>query len=136
MTRRDLFKTAALAASAGSAACTHSMPAALHDGAFELSELTVDELGFGLRSGRWSVSGLVERYLERIEALDRRGPHLCAVIELNPNARAIAASLDPTNPRSCILGFLTLLSALANVCIRSSALYRSKISRIFKTLQI
>jgi amidase len=47
-----------------------------------------------LKSGRWSVRGLVELYLERIDALDRRGPHLGAVIELNPEARSIAESLD------------------------------------------
>lgn len=99
MTRRDLFKTPALMAAAGSTACMRTrefspVPAWQSDGSFELSELTVDDLGSGLKSGRWSVRGLVERYLERIDALDRRGPHLGAVIELNPNVRAIAESLD------------------------------------------
>jgi amidase len=99
MTRRDLFKTPAVLAAAGSTACMRTReisPTAAwqSDGAFELSELTLGELGSGLKSGRWSVRGLVERYLERIEALDQRGPHLGAVIELNPDARAIAESLD------------------------------------------
>src|SRR5207245_2707813 len=37
---------------------------------------------------------LVEQYLARIDALDRRGPVLRAVIETNPDAPAIAAALD------------------------------------------
>ena len=96
MTRRDLLKTSALAAVAGSSACTpsHQPVAGPGDGPFELSELTVDDLGAGLKSGRWSVRGLVEQYLSRIEALDHRGPHLGAVIELNPDVRAMAESLD------------------------------------------
>jgi amidase len=95
MTRRDLLKTPALMAAAGSTACVRtSTPAWQSDGPFELSELTLADLGSGLKSGRWSVRGLVERYIERIEALDRRGPHLGAVIELNPDARSIAESLD------------------------------------------
>ena len=99
MTRRDLLKTPAMLAAAGSTACMRTRelaPAAAwqRDGSFELSELTLGELGSGLKSGRWSVRGLVERYLERIDALDRRGPHLGAVIELNPDARSIAESLD------------------------------------------
>lgn len=48
----------------------------------------------------------------------------------------MAESLDPTKPRSCILGFLEALSAVANALILSSALYLSKISRMFKTAQI
>jgi amidase len=99
MTRRDLLKTPAVVAAAGSTACMRtrensSTPSGQSDGSFELSELTLGELGSGLKSGRWSVRRLVEIYLGRIEALDRRGPHLGAVIELNPDARAIAESLD------------------------------------------
>jgi amidase len=99
MTRRDLLKTPAIVAAAGSTACLRTSeitpaPAWQSDGSFELSELTIGELGSGLKSGRWSVRGLVELYLARIEALDRRGPHLGAVIELNPDVRAIAESLD------------------------------------------
>lgn len=99
MTRRDLFKTSAALAAAGSAACTRSgdsspSPAPQRDGSFELAELTIADLASGLNSGRWSVRGLTERYLERIEALDRRGPHLGAVIELDPDARSSAESLD------------------------------------------
>ena len=99
MTRRDLLKSSAVVAAAGSTACvrtsgTAGEQALYADGSFELAELTIGELGAGLKTGRWSARGLVEKYLERIDALDRRGPHLGAVIELNPGARASAESLD------------------------------------------
>ena len=45
----------------------------------------------------------------------------------------MAESLDPTKPRSCILGFFEAFRAVANALILSSALYLSKISRMFKT---
>lgn len=96
MTRRDLIKTSATLAAVASAACTRTsvLSRPRQDGAFELAELTIAELASGLNSGRWSVRGLAEQYLGRIEALDRRGPHLGAVIELNPDARSNAESLD------------------------------------------
>jgi amidase len=61
---------------------------------FELQEMTVAELHEGLKSGKYSVRSLTERYLERIEAIDRQGPTLHSVIEVNPDALAIADSLD------------------------------------------
>ena len=61
---------------------------------FELDEITIDELREGMRSGRWTARSLTEQYLERIEALNRRGPELRAVIETNPDALEIADRLD------------------------------------------
>src|SRR5262249_43966342 len=52
------------------------------------------ELAAGLRAGRWTSARLVELYLARIDAIDRNGPKLNAVIEINPDARAIAARSD------------------------------------------
>ena len=48
------------------------------------------------RSSRGELTSreLVERYLQRIESLDRTGPTLRAVLETNPDALDIAASLD------------------------------------------
>ena len=47
-----------------------------------------------MAAGRYTSRRLVDLYLERIAALDRTGPTLRAVIELNPDARAIADRLD------------------------------------------
>jgi len=64
------------------------------DNAFELAEATIAELQAGLAAGRHTSRGLVEAYLARIAALDRRGPELRALLEVNPEALAIADALD------------------------------------------
>ena len=61
---------------------------------FELSETTIADLADAMRSGKQTSRSLVEAYLARIEALDRRGPALRSVIELNPDAVATADALD------------------------------------------
>ena len=61
---------------------------------FELAEATIAELQASLAAGRRTSRGLVEAYLARIGALDRRGPELRALLEINPEALAIADALD------------------------------------------
>lgn len=61
---------------------------------FELEEATISDLQEGMKSGKWSAVSIVEEYLERIEAVDKSGPGLNSVIEINPDARKIAAELD------------------------------------------
>ena len=61
---------------------------------FDLDEVTIAELQARMRSGKYSAASLVKRYLERIEQIDKRGPAVNAVIELNPDAMAIARALD------------------------------------------
>jgi amidase len=62
--------------------------------AFPLEEATIGQLQEWLRDGRYTSRALVEAYLARIDALDRRGPGLHAMLDLNPDALAIADSLD------------------------------------------
>jgi len=59
---------------------------------------TIAELQQALAEGRTTASGLTRAYLARIEAYDRAGPSLNAVREVNPEALAIAASLDRVKP--------------------------------------
>jgi amidase len=61
---------------------------------FELEELTIADLQKAMTSGRFSVRSLTEKYLARIEQIDRHGPVVNSVIELNPDALAIAEALD------------------------------------------
>jgi amidase len=61
---------------------------------FELGELTIGALQEGLRSGKFTARSLVEKYLRRIEEIDKHGPGLKAVIEINPETLAIAEALD------------------------------------------
>jgi amidase len=59
---------------------------------------TIAELQQALAEGRTNASTLVRAFLARIEAYDRAGPLLDAVREVNPEALAIAASLDRAKP--------------------------------------
>lgn len=61
---------------------------------FELDEVTLTELHSGMMSGRWTAEEITRLYLERIEELDRSGPTLRSVIEVNPDALEIARALD------------------------------------------
>lgn len=61
---------------------------------FELSETTIGDLADGMKSGTYTARSLVEKYLARIEAVDRSGPALRSVLELNPDALATADALD------------------------------------------
>jgi amidase len=62
--------------------------------AADLDEMTVAQLQDAMAKGRYTSRDLVDRYLQRIEEIDRRGPTLRAVIEVNPDARSIADTLD------------------------------------------
>src|SRR4051794_17480137 len=61
---------------------------------FELDEITISELQDSLGSGKYTSRSLVEKYSERIAEVDKSGPAVNAVIELNPDAHSIAESLD------------------------------------------
>ncbi|NIP81710.1 MAG: amidase, partial [Gemmatimonadetes bacterium] len=73
-----------------------SLPAAevLEPDTFEVLEASIGEIQAEMRAGRLTARRLVDLYLARIEAYDRRGPSLNALIEVNPEARAVADSLD------------------------------------------
>lgn len=62
--------------------------------AFALEETTIAELQQGMSDGKMSAREIAERYLERIEKFDRKGARLNSIIELNPDALALAAELD------------------------------------------
>ena len=61
---------------------------------FELEEETVADLQKRMESGQDTARSLVDKYLARIEAIDRQGPALRSVIEINPDAASIAEALD------------------------------------------
>src|SRR5712692_7297985 len=62
--------------------------------ALDLEEATIADLQQRMQSGRETARSLVEKYASRIDAIDRSGPALHSVIELNPDALAIADRLD------------------------------------------
>ncbi len=61
---------------------------------FEFDEVTIDDLQEGMKSGKYTVRSITEKYLSRIEAIDKSGPAVNSVIEINPDAVEIAESLD------------------------------------------
>ena len=79
----------------------------------ELDRSTIAGAGADLRARKLSIRELAEMYIERIEALDRTGPRLLSVIELNPEATAIADALDDEmrtrGPRGPLHGIPVLL---------------------------
>jgi amidase len=69
-------------------------PPAAEPKAFELEEVTIDELQSGMKSGKFTARSITEQYLQRIQEVDKQGPALNSVIEINPDALEIAESLD------------------------------------------
>jgi amidase len=80
---------------------------------FDVREKTIAQLQSVMQSGKLTSRQLVQLYLARIAALDRSGPKLNSVIELNPDALDIAASLDierkAKGPRGPLHGIPVLL---------------------------
>jgi amidase len=62
--------------------------------AFDLEEVTIAGLQQRMATGDDTARSLAEKYLARIEAIDRNGPALHSVIEVNPEALDIADRLD------------------------------------------
>ena len=72
----------------------------------ELDELTIDDLQKRMAAGQETSKSLAEKYLARIEALDRQGPTLRSVIETNPDAIADADRLDAERKAGKVRGAL------------------------------
>jgi amidase len=111
-TRRTFLQTAVLGTTAGALAPMYAAGAAARDVSaplpnvpvpglqpaevkpFELDEITIPELQDGMKSGKYTARSLVEKYAARIDEIDKRGPAVNAILELNPDALSIADALD------------------------------------------
>jgi amidase len=60
----------------------------------ELDEITIDELTEGINSGKYTARSITEHYLSRINEIDKNGPAINSVIEINPDALTIADEID------------------------------------------
>lgn len=80
---------------------------------FELDEITIDDLRSGFKSGKYTVHSVVEKYIKRISEIDKAGPAINSVIQLNPDALKIADALDKElkekGPRSPMHGIPVLI---------------------------
>ncbi len=71
---------------------------------FELEEMGLSDLQDGMKSGKFTAHSLVQKYIERIDDVDRGGPKISSVIELNPEASAIAEVLDQERKQGRLRG--------------------------------
>ncbi len=77
-----------------------------------LAEMPIPEQQRQMVAGTLSARTMLEHYLARIERLDRAGPTLGAIIELNPEAAAIATRLDEERRENRLRGPLHGISVL------------------------
>jgi len=61
---------------------------------FALNEITIDILQQKMQSGEYTSQSITKMYLKRITEIDKNGPKLNSVIELNPDALAMAEAMD------------------------------------------
>ena len=71
---------------------------------FELDELTVSELQDKMEKGTYTSAQITKLYLDRIEAIDKKGPKLNSIIEINPDALSIAKAMDQERKEGKIRG--------------------------------
>ena len=76
---------------------------------FAVNEATIAQVHAAMREGRLTCRGLVEQYLRRIDAYDKTGPAINAIVMTNPRALEEADDLDrrfkqsgPTGPLHCV----------------------------------
>lgn len=79
----------------------------------ELDEITISQISEGLKSGRYTARAITEKYISRINEIDKSGPSINSVIELNPDALKIADELDreykAKGPRGTLHGIPILI---------------------------
>ena len=73
-------------------------------GNFELDEITIDELQQKMQTGQTTAVAITGLYLKRIAAIDKSGPTLNSVIEINKAALSIAAAMDKERKAGKIRG--------------------------------
>src|SRR4026207_788463 len=64
------------------------------DASFNIIETTIEDVHAAYKSGRLTCRQLIQMYLDRIEAFDKKGPQINAIITINPEALPEADRLD------------------------------------------
>jgi amidase len=115
MKRRDFLRVGSFGAAAFVASPyispwpknTNNRISALNgDNIFELEEATILDLQGGMSSGKLTSEELLGLYLERIDKLDKQGPAINSMLEVNPDAIAIAKALDQERKQKGSRGIL------------------------------
>src|SRR5437868_2262962 len=95
MNRRDFLRIGTMGGAIsmlGVAAEVASQP--VHVEPFQWEEASIAQLKAAMESGKETAVSINKAFLQRIAAIDKAGPAVNAVIELNPDALAIAGALD------------------------------------------
>lgn len=61
---------------------------------FRFEEQDITQIQQGYKDGSYTIKELVQTYLDRIEEIDKNGPRLNSIIQINPDALQIAEDLD------------------------------------------
>ena len=91
---RRNFLRAGLLAGCTASAKGKGKPRSKPDKSFPLEEATIADLRRMIDTKKRTIRQIVRMYLERIHAIDKNGPTLRSVIEINPDAEKIAKALD------------------------------------------
>jgi amidase len=76
----------------------------ISEAAIQLEEATIAQMQAAMTRGGLTSLGLVNMYLERIQAIDESGPRINSVLEVNPDARRIARQLDRERKQGHVRG--------------------------------
>jgi amidase len=80
--------------------------------AIKVEEATIAELHEAFRTGRLTCRALVDAYLRRIDAYDKNGPGLNAIVIINPDAQKQADDMDRRYVQSGLVGPLHCIPAI------------------------
>jgi amidase len=116
MQRRNFLKTGSLAGLAlgtfGISSCNtppevkKKNAATGQDDVFELNEITIHDLQQKMQQQQYTSRQLTELYLKRIDAIDKNGPRLNSVIELNKDALKMADAMDKERAAGKLRGLM------------------------------
>lgn len=87
---------------------------------FRWSEATIADMQAAMASGETTAVRLVRDHVARIEALDWAGPRVNSIIEVNPDAEAIAAALDRERAEGHVRGPLHGIPIVLKDCLATA----------------
>jgi amidase len=99
---------------------------------FEIVEATVDDIHTAMKSGQLTARALVESYIARIEAQDKKGPGINSVIAINPAALAEADRLDAAFKKGGLTGPLHGIPILVKDEIDAAGMATTMGTLVFK----
>src|SRR4051794_12694275 len=79
---------------------------------FRVEEASIAQIHDAMKGGRLTCRALVDAYLKRIDAYDKTGPAINAIVQINPDAQKLAAELDRRFAQSGLTGPLHCIPAI------------------------